>query len=42
MKTGKVVLGTVAALALGAIAGILFAPEKGSELRKRSEERRVG
>ena len=34
MSTGKVVLGTVAGLALGAIAGILFAPEKGSATRK--------
>lgn len=39
MKTGKVVLGTVAALALGAIAGILFAPEKGSELRKQIRDK---
>ena len=34
MSTGKVVLGTVAGLAIGAIAGILFAPEKGSTTRK--------
>ena len=34
MKTGKVVLGTVAGLALGAISAILFAPEKGSATRK--------
>jgi len=34
MNTGKVVLGTVAGLALGAIAGILFAPEKGSTTRR--------
>jgi len=34
MSTGKVVLGTVAGLAIGAIAGILFAPEKGSVTRR--------
>ena len=34
MSTGKVVLGTLAGLAIGAIAGILFAPEKGSVTRK--------
>jgi len=33
MSTGKVVLGTLAGLAIGAIAGILFAPEKGSVTR---------
>ncbi|WP_269225114.1 YtxH domain-containing protein [Flavobacterium eburneipallidum] len=30
MSTGKVVLGTVAGLAIGGILGILFAHEKGS------------
>lgn len=34
MSTGKVLLGTVAGLAIGAIAGILYAPEKGSTTRK--------
>ncbi|NCT08998.1 MAG: YtxH domain-containing protein [Flavobacteriia bacterium] len=34
MSTGKIVLGTLAGLAIGAIAGILFAPEKGSKTRK--------
>lgn len=34
MRTGKVVLGTLAGLAAGAIAGILFAPAKGSATRK--------
>lgn len=34
MSTGKVVLGTLAGVAIGAIAGILFAPEKGSVTRK--------
>lgn len=34
MSTGKVVLGAMAGLAIGAIAGILFAPEKGSTTRR--------
>jgi len=34
MNTGKVVSGTLAGLAIGAIAGILLAPEKGSTTRK--------
>ena len=34
MSTGKVVLGTLAGLAVGGILGILFAPEKGSKTRK--------
>ena len=34
MNTGKIVLGTLAGLAIGAIAGILFAPKKGSKTRK--------
>ncbi|MGQ7944472.1 YtxH domain-containing protein [Flavobacterium sp. WC2509] len=34
MSTGKVVLGTVAGLAVGGILGILFAPEKGSITRQ--------
>lgn len=34
MSTGKVVLGTLAGLAVGAAAGILFAPEKGSTTRR--------
>lgn len=35
MSTGKVLLGALAGFAMGAIAGILFAPEKGSKTRKR-------
>jgi gas vesicle protein len=35
MNTGKVVLGALAGLAIGAIAGILFAPDKGSATRKK-------
>lgn len=35
MNTGKVVLGVLGGIAVGAIAGILFAPDKGSKTRKR-------
>lgn len=35
MSSGKVVLGVLAGVAVGAIAGILLAPEKGSETRKK-------
>ena len=35
MSTGKVVLGTLAGLAIGGIVGILLAPEKGSATRKK-------
>ena len=35
MSSGKVVLGLLAGLAAGALAGILFAPAKGSKTRKR-------
>ena len=34
MSSGKVAVGVLAGLAVGAIAGILFAPEKGSKTRK--------
>jgi gas vesicle protein len=35
MSSGKVVLGIVAGVAVGAIIGILFAPDKGWNTRKR-------
>lgn len=38
MSTGKVVLGTMAGVAVGAILGILFAPEKGSITRQKIRE----
>ncbi|MBK9478747.1 MAG: YtxH domain-containing protein [Bacteroidetes bacterium] len=34
MRTGKVVVGLLAGVAIGALAGILFAPDKGSKTRK--------
>jgi len=35
MNSGKVVLGVLAGVAIGAVMGILFAPDKGSETRKK-------
>lgn len=39
MSTGKVVLGTLAGLAIGVAAGILFAPEKGSTTRRQIRDK---
>ncbi len=35
MSTGKVLLGVVAGIAVGALAGILLAPDKGAVTRKK-------
>ena len=35
MSAGKVLVGVVAGFAAGAVLGILFAPKKGSTMRKR-------
>ncbi|MES2655482.1 MAG: YtxH domain-containing protein [Bacteroidota bacterium] len=35
MNSGKVILGVLAGVAAGVILGILFAPDKGSETRKK-------
>lgn len=35
METGKVVLGALAGFAVGAVVGVLMAPDKGSETRRK-------
>jgi len=42
MSTGKIILGTLAGITLGAIAGVLFAPEKGSTTRKQIKDKGDG
>lgn len=39
MSSGKVVLGVLAGIAIGATLGILFAPDKGSETRRKISEK---
>jgi gas vesicle protein len=34
-RNGKIILGVLAAAAAGAVAGLLLAPDKGSDLRKK-------
>ena len=38
MSSGKVILGVLAGMAAGAVLGILFAPDKGSETRRKIVE----
>jgi len=40
MNSGKVVLGVLAGVALGAAVGILFAPDKGSSTRKKISKKK--
>ncbi len=35
MEAGKILLGTLAGVAIGAVVGVLLAPDKGSETRKK-------
>lgn len=42
MEAGKVLLGTLAGVAIGAIVGVLLAPDKGSETRRKLSEKGTG
>jgi gas vesicle protein len=42
MKSNKIILGLLAGVALGAIAGILLAPEKGSDTRNNISKKSNG
>ena len=39
MSSGKILLGVLAGIAVGATLGILFAPDKGSKTRKKIREK---
>jgi gas vesicle protein len=40
MSTGKIALGALAGVAIGAAVGILFAPDKGSSTRKKISKKK--
>ena len=40
MSTGKIILGAVAGLAVGAALGVLFVPDKGFETRKKLSKKK--
>ena len=40
MNAGKVLLGVVAGIATGALLGVLFAPDKGSDTRRKIGEKK--
>ena len=42
MNNGKVLLGVLAGFAAGALIGVLLAPEKGSDLRKKISKKGEG
>jgi gas vesicle protein len=42
MSLGKIVLGTLAGVATGVLLGVLFAPEKGTDLRSKIGKKSKG